>query len=127
MHMVLYVIMNHVIVFHYVNIDLIIMHFAIKLIIIFLHVKNLCSDTFCSMLLKRKWIIEKTNYYRVKIRMTLENISEIYNICTDCPKHLGFYCSQSAVECMQINYEFSKNKMLYRYFPYAPKKKIYNT
>ena len=57
--------------------------------------------------------------------MTLENSREIYNICTDCPKHLGFYCSQRVVECMRINYKFFRNKVLYRYFPHAPKKKTW--
>jgi hypothetical protein len=114
--------MNYVIVFHYVNINLIIMHFAIKLIIIFLHVKNLCSDTFYSMILKRKWIIGKTIYYRTRIRMTLENTNKIYNICTDCNVFFKYSCTYKSSSCMYLNFKLSKNKILYRYFPNAPKK-----
>lgn len=76
------------------------------------------------MILKRKWIIGNTNYYRVKIRMTLENVSEIYNICTDCITENKSSCSYSSLECLRTNMKLSRNKILYRYFPYAPKKKI---
>lgn len=73
------------------------------------------------MILKRKWIIEKTNYYRVKIRMTLENISEIYNICTDCVIGAKNFCTYKPMKCLRLNLKLSKNKILYRYFPHAPK------
>ena len=82
-------------------------------------------NTFYPMILKRKWIIGNTNYCRVKIRMTLENISEIYNICTDCVVKIKSSCNYSSVECLRTNMKLSRNKILYRYFPDAHKKKTW--
>ena len=111
--------MNHVIVFHYVNITLIIMHFAIKLITIFLHVKNLCSDTFYPMILKRKWIIRNTNYYRTKIQIT-ERSDNLYNLCIDCGRG---WCIYKERDCAIVNYILVAKKSGYRYFSHASKKK----
>lgn len=56
--------------------------------------------------------------------MTLENISEIYNICTDCIEAKNF-CTYKPMKCLRLNLKLSKNKILYRYFPHAPEKKTW--
>lgn len=76
------------------------------------------------MILKKTWIVENEKYYRTKIRLTLENSSIIYDICTDCNMSSRL-CKRKSIKCMRVNYILSVRRTTYRYFPYAPEKKVY--
>lgn len=74
------------------------------------------------MILKKIWIIDKITYYRTKIRLTLENKS-LYALCGDC-QSITKFCRYKEQDCAMVNYILVSEGISYRYFPYAPKKKI---
>ena len=74
------------------------------------------------MILKKIWIIDKITYYRTKIRLTFENKS-LYALCGDCQSTANF-CRYREQDCAMVNYILVSAEARFRYFPYAPKKKI---
>lgn len=79
------------------------------------------------MILKKILVIRKDTYYRIKIRMTfLENIWGRYILCNDCRSEPRF-CRYNEMDCRRINFVLVKEKINYRYFPYAPEEKVYLT